>query len=54
MPPKQIDPPSDELKKALATVLEELMKTGNNFMEGAALADGRLFKVRIMIREVVE
>lgn len=54
MPPIKNDMPSDELKKALAVVLEELMKNGNNFLEGAALADGRLFKVRIQIREVIE
>lgn len=55
MPPNTSPPPpSNELKKALAVVLQELMKNGNNFLEGAALADGRLFKVRIEIREVIE
>lgn len=50
----QSDMPSEELKKALAVILQELTNNGTNFIEGAALADGRLFKVRIMIKEVVE
>jgi hypothetical protein len=53
MQPTYSDIP-DELKEALTLILRILMANGNNFMEGAALADGRLFKVRIEIREVIE
>jgi hypothetical protein len=54
MPPPIYSEIPDELREALTLILRILMANGNNFMEGAALADGRLFKVRITIQEVFE
>lgn len=54
MPPARFSEIPDELKEAMTLILRILMENGNNFMEGAALADGRMFKVRITITEVIE
>jgi len=52
MPPN--NEPSEELKAALKVVLEEITGNGNNFLMGHALADGRLFRIKVEIQEVFE
>lgn len=46
--------PSDEFKDAFRIIFLELMAKGNNYMEAGLMADGRLFKVRIEVKEIIE
>lgn len=46
--------PSDEFKEAFRIIFVELMRNGHNFMEAGIFADGRLFKVKVVVKEIIE
>lgn len=44
----------ERIKGALDIIFRQLMIDGDTFMEGTVFADGRFYKVRITIKEIVE
>lgn len=42
------------LEYALKVIVAHLLHSGNDYMEGACLVDGRMLKVRIQFKEIIE
>lgn len=49
-----MQPSKEEITKALEVIFVAIKGRGDNFMEGTLFVDGEMFKLKIMIREIVE